>query len=182
MSNLALKNLAHLNTLDPSGILLDIIRQLEKAHNNAAAQVNASPVGVTSAPPQISAVKHEVLTAGVHKLTAVDNNPVRRGIHYIFEISTTPDFVPGTVTVLPPSTSRTAIVPTGAGPIFSRGYSQYQTSAPSLPVYAGAAVDAGGAARTGNLSGTGSGTESSNDPQAGAGFGFDPSRVPRLPR
>src|SRR6185369_6456682 len=167
MPNLALKNLAHLNTLDPSGILYRMFKQLEDAHNNAAQQTNASPVGVTDPPPQISSVKHEVLTAGTHKLTAEDNNPVNRGIHYIFEISTTKDFVPGTITVLPPSASRTAIVTTGAGAIFSRAYSQYQTSAPSSPVYAPSPVDAGGGARIATLGGTGSGTEPSNDPQAG---------------
>lgn len=176
MPNLALKNLAHLKTLDPTGILYDMVKQLEAAHNNIGAQVNAAPVGTTDAPPQIGAIHAEIMTAGVHKITITDNSPVSRGVQYFAEGSTTPDFKSGSVITIPMGPSRVAIVPTGAGAIHWRGFHQYPTSAPSDPVYAAAAVDAGGGARIASLSSPGSGTEPSLDPQPGAGFGFDPTR------
>lgn len=183
MPNLALAELQHLNTIDPSGRLLKMMQQLEGAVNNVGGQVNAAPVGSTGAPPKISSVTAVALSAGVHKVQIHDNNPATRGLEYHFEFSTTQNFEPGTVVLSQSGPSRDHIISLGAGPIFWRAYSQYGgASPPSAPVYAGGSVDAGGGARTAAITGAGSGTESSLQPQPGAGFGFTPDRSPRLPK
>lgn len=179
MPSLALADLQHLNTIDPSGRLLEIVRKLEAGVNNVAVQTNAAPVGVPEPPPQVSAVNVQVLAPGIHQVNAVDNAPVRRGITYHFEMSTTPNFQTGTFVLATSGPSRTAIVPTGAGPLFWRAYSQYMTSDPSAPTYAQGSVDAGGGVRSASLGGTGSGTEPSVQPQGGAGFGSNVNRLPR---
>lgn len=183
MAKLKSSQLQHLLTIDPSGILLKIIREHEDAINNVGGQVNASPVGVTEAPPQISSVSVVALSAGVHKVQIQDNSPATRGLGYHFEFSTTKNFEPGTVVLSQSGPSRDHIITLGAGPIFWRAYSQYGgASPPSAPVYAPVAVDAGGNTRTVPITGAGSGTESSVQSQPGAGFGFNPDRSPRLPR
>lgn len=153
---------------------------LMSAVNNISTQGNTNPNGPVAAPPQISAVTAKVLSPGVHQVSIEDNSPVNRGIIYHFELSTTPHFETGTVVLAQSGPSKDAIVNTGAGPLFWRGFSQYLTSDPSLPVYAGAAVDAGGAARTTPLTGAGSGTEPISKPQGGAGFGFTSNRPDQL--
>jgi hypothetical protein len=180
MPNLALPDLQHLHTIDPSGRLYNIIKQLENAHNNVGSQVNASPSGTTAAPPQVSAVSATPISAGVLHVQIQDNNPVTRGLWYHYEISTTQDFQVGTVIHAGATPSRDLLIPAGGGAIFARAYSQYLTSPPSDPVHAPAAVDPGGTARNGFV-GAGSGTEPSTTPQPGAGFGFNPDRSPKLP-
>ncbi|HEV8491034.1 MAG TPA: hypothetical protein VGR76_02140 [Candidatus Angelobacter sp.] len=181
MPNLAISDLQHLNTIDPSGRLLKIVKQLENAHNNMGKQVNASPVGTTSAPPNISAVAAAPFSPGVLHVQIKDNNPVTRGLWYHYEISTTQDFQVGTVLHAGSTPSRDFLIPAGGGPIFARAYSQYTTSAPSQPVSAPAAVDPGGTVRNA-FTGAGSGTEGLTSPQPGAGFGFNPDRGSPLPR
>lgn len=176
MPKLALKQLPHLNTVDPTGITLSIVKQVEMAINNLGAQLAASPVGVQAPPPQIAAVSAEAFAPGIHKVTIQDNSPVQRGVWYHYEASTTPEFRVGTTILSGTSQSRVHFASLGTGPVFWRAYSQYQASAPSDPVAAPAAIDAGGGARTGTFSGTGSGTEGSIQAQPGAGFGFNPDR------
>lgn len=179
MPKLALAELQHLNTLDPTGRLKKMFEQMQNALNNAAEQVNASPVGTTAAPPQISAIQVVPKGGGVHQVTIQDNNPVTRGISYFAEYSLDANF--STFTTIPMGPSRQLDIPAGTGSLNWRGYSQYQTSAPSAPVYHEIAVNSTGATASAaaGIAGTGSGTEPSVQPQGAAGFGFNPNRVPR---
>jgi len=181
MPRLAIAESVHLNRIDPSGQLFALMKKYEDAINNIAAQANANPAAPqASAPPQISSVNASVLAPGILHLQVQDNNPVTRGIWYHYEISTTPDFQIGTVIHAGATPSRDLLVNVGAGAVYARAYSQYLTSPPSSPVPAPAAVDPGGGTRTGSVSGAGSGTEPSLQPQPGAGFGNTPSRLPRF--
>ena len=182
MPKLALSDLQHLNTLDPSGRLLAMMKKLEQGINNTAQQVNASPVGATEAPPQISGIAVVPKGGGVHQVTLQDNNPVNRGIFYFADYSQDPNF--STFTTVNMGPSRQIDVPAGTGDLHWRGYSQYQTSPPSEPVYHGVAVNSTGttASAAAGIAGTGSGTEPSVQPQGAAGFGFNPDRSPRLPQ
>lgn len=170
----------HLLTIDPSGILLKIIRDQEDAINNVGAQVNAAPVGSTDAPPQISAVTVVPKGGGVHQVTIQDNNPVNRGISYFAEYSADPNF--STFTTVPMGPSRQMDVPAGTGALNWRVYSAYPTSAPSDPIYHAGAVNSTGATANAaaGIAGTGSGTEPSLQPQGAAGFGFNPGRLPKF--
>lgn len=179
MAKLALADLQHLNTLDPSGRLLKIVQQLQHGLNNAAEQVNASPVGSTEAPPQISAIAVVPKGGGVHQVTIQDNNPVNRGIAYFAEYSADANF--STFTTVPMGPSRQIDVPAGTGNLNWRGYSAYPTSPPSAPIYHGVAVNSTGttASAAAGIAGTGSGTEPSVQPQGAAGFGINPNRLPK---
>jgi hypothetical protein len=179
MAKLKSSQLQHLLTIDPSGILLKIIREHEDAINNAASQVNASPVGTTEAPPQVSGVSVVPKGGGVHQVTIQDNNPVTRGISYFAEYSLDANF--STFTTVPMGPSRQLDIPAGTGALNWRVYSAYQTSAPSTAVYHDVAVNSTGttASAAAGIPGTGSGTEPSVQPQGAAGFGFNPNRLPR---
>lgn len=181
MAKFAPANANYINRIDPSGYLLSLLQKHEDAISNIAAQTNANPGGPSAqAPSKISSVAATVLSPGNLKVEVQDNNPATRGLWYHYEVSTSPDFEVGTVIHAIATPSRTAILPVGGGAVYARAYSQYLTSPPSTPVAAPAAVDPGGTARTGSISGSGSGTESSLQAQPGAGFGFTPIRIPRL--
>lgn len=145
-----------------------------------AQQTNANPTGSVQAPPQISSVSVSFPAPGVHQVSIQDNNPVSRGIVYHFEASTTADFSQPILVQSGPSRDHVNFY--GKGPLFWRGFSQYPASPPSAPVYLGTptsptAADAGGAiARTGDLGGSGSGSEPTSNFRGGAGFGFDANR------
>lgn len=158
----------------------DEFSKLELAFNTVNSQTNANPLGQVEPPPQVSSVSVVAKGGGVHQVTIQDNNPVTRGISYFAEYSTDPQF--STFSVVPMGPSRQIDVPAGTGNVYWRGYSSYPTSAPSEAVYHGGAVNSGGttASAAAGVAGTGSGTEPSTQPQGGAGFGFNPNRLPRL--
>ena len=157
----------------------DEFSKFELAFNTVNQQINANPMGPVAAPSQISAIAVTPKGGGVHQVTIQDNSPVSRGISYFAEYSQDPAF--GTFTTVPMGPSRQIDVPAGTGNIFWRAYSSYPTSSPSDAVYHGVAVNSGGATASAaaGIAGTGSGTEPSTQPKGGAGFGFDPDRVPR---
>lgn len=159
----------------------DEFSRLELALNTISQQTNANPLGPVAPPPQISSISVTPKGGGVHQVTIEDNSPVNRGINYFAEYSTSPDF--STFSVVPMVSSRQLDVPVGTGNVFWRGYSAYGTGSPSTPVYHGVAVNSTGATASAaaGVPGTGSGTEPSVQPQGGAGFGFTPTRGPRLP-
>jgi len=162
--------------------MYEAITDLMQAIQNTSGQTNANPNGKVDPPPQITSIKAESLAPGIHKVQIIYNNPVQRGIIYHFEFSDNADFRAGSTILSQSGPSRDHIVNLGAGNIFWRGFSQYPTSAPNSPVYAPAPLDAGGAARTAPITGTGSGTDDSELPRGAAGFGFTADRSPRLPR
>lgn len=159
--------------------LYEAFYDLMTAVSNTSDQTNSNPNGPVPAPPQVSSVTAVALAPGLHHVQVEDNSPVQRGVIYHFEFSLFANFPTGTVILAQSSPSRDALINTGAGGIFWRAYSQYPTSAPSPPVYASGAVDAGGSARLVGISGAGSGTEPSVRPLGGAGFGFNTNRLPR---
>lgn len=190
---------AFMRDLDPSGKLEIWAKSFMASLNNAAKQVNASPVGVTDPPPQISALN---VTGGgsIHRIAIQDNNPINRGVNYHVEWDVTPQFTsPKQITMGP---DRNKDLQLGInGPVYFRAYSSHPTSAPSDPVYFGtqsspvgvsagnlslsvAGVTAGAATVTAvgavvgppPLPSAGTGTEPSQFPQGSAGFGFDPTR------
>lgn len=201
-------DISFLKDIDPSGRLTDLVKQLIDAHNNIGRQTNASPVGSTAAPPKISAL-NVVGGGSFHRISIEDNNPVPRGIQYHVEWDTSPQFTsPKQITLGPDKNLDTQLGVNGL--IYWRGYSSLGAqSPPSEPVYFGGAnnptgVDAGtvtlavtatvsGSNATGTATGhlvgpaplpnAGSGTEPSQFPQSGAGFGFsgDRGNSPRLP-
>jgi len=185
MGRLNSSQLQHLLTVDPTGILYQIVKSHQEAINNLGSQTNAQPVGSTQAPPQISRITATPKGGGVHQVTIFDNNPVQRGIRYFAEYSADPNF--STFSVVAMSTSRQIDVPAGTGDLFWRAYSQYPTSPPSLPVYHGGtipvAVNSTGATASAaaGIPGTGSGTDQNLQPQGGSGFGINPDRSPKLP-
>lgn len=160
----------------------DEFSKLELAFNTVNQQVNANPLGDVAPPPQISGVVVTPKGGGVHQVTIQDNNPVNRGAVYFAEYSLDPNF--STFTTVSMGPSRQIDVPAGTGNLNWRGYNSYPTSAPSAPVYHGAAVNSTGATASAaaGIAGTGSGTEPSVQPQGAAGFGFNPDRGSRLPR
>ncbi len=182
MGELRLNHLQHVSS-DISPRLADDLGKLQDAINRIARQTNANPTALKiDPPPKISAVAVSQLQPGVAKVVVTDNSPVQRGVWYHFEASTTHDFQVGTTILSGTQQSRVHLAPVGGGALYWRAYSQYLTSDPSEPVAASGSFDAGGSARTGNLSGTGSGTEPSQQAQPGAGFGFTGERGPRLPQ
>ena len=170
-------NTAFMREIDPSGKLEAWAKKLMDSHNNAARQANVAPVGSVEAPPQISSLQ-VTAAGGVHAAVITDNNPVNQGIIYHFERSSTPDFQTGTTHLAQsgPSRSLTGHF-AGNSDVYWRGYSQYQSSPPSAPVYFGSEaaptkVNAGGAiAGPTPPASTGSGTDQGVLPQGGLGFG-----------
>jgi hypothetical protein len=172
------RNLEYIRGRDPK--LYEAIYDLMQGIRNTSDQTNANPNGTVAAPPQITSIGAVALAPGVHKVQIVDNSPVKRGIIYHFEFSNTPNFQQGTVVLSQSGPSRDHIITLGAGAIHWRGFSQYPTGDPSAPVYADAPLDAGGAARTAGITGTGSGTDDSLNPRSGGGFGSTLERLPGL--
>lgn len=165
---------------DPSGRMYELMRQLIDSHNHVARQVNASPVGIMDSPPPISSI-NAVGAGGNHAVVITDNNPVKQGIIYHFEYSSSPNFPTGQVYLAQsgPSRSLTGFA-LGKGKFFWRGYSQYPGSPPSAPVYYGTQSNPTGVDAGGSITGpaappsTGSGTDQGLFPQGGQGFGPGP--------
>lgn len=146
-------------------------------------QVNATPQGITPAPPSISALS---VTAadGIFDVQIQDSNPVSRGIEYFLEYSTTASFAQPVVIHV--GTTRNWRGMLGARTLFFRAYSQYPTSGPSPSVYFGSASNPTAVPGGGALAGpapqasTGSGTASGNGLSGGQGYGTESKRNPRL--
>jgi hypothetical protein len=173
------RNLEYIRQASPK--TYEAIHDLMQAIANISNQGNTNPNGPVDPPPAISSISAVALAPGVHKVQIVDNNPVRRGIIYHFEFSTTENFQPGTVVLAQSGPSRDLIITLGAGPTFWRGFSQYPTSDPSEAVYVAGSVDAGGAARNVAITGAGSGSDGTLQQRNGGGFGFQTERNPKLP-
>lgn len=141
-------------------------------------QVNATPGGVTPAPPQISAIA-VVAADGVFNVQIQDNNPVNRGIEYFIEFSTSPG---GPWTVIALGASRNWAGFLGSQTLYWQAYSQYPTSDPSEPLLFGGSSSPGAVVGGGALAGpsplpsAGSGTAPTNGQSGGSGFGKQPFR------
>ena len=154
MANLRTPNLDWLKSIDPQALpgdfgqrLWEIVTSHQKAINATASQTNATAIGSTPAPPQISAVNVVGNANGVFDVQIQDNNPVQQGINYFVEYSQTPNFAQPYVLDLGPS--RNVHVNLGTIALYFRAYSQYRTSPTSAAVYFGPsssplAVTAGG--------------------------------------
>jgi hypothetical protein len=174
-----LKNQAQIKGLNP--YLYESLVDLQAQVNSAASQVNAQPDGQnTAAPPAISSVQ-VTAAQGVFDIVIQDNNPVKRGVVYFVEWSTTAAFNQPRVIYLGPSRDWRGFL--GNQTLFFRAFSQYvETSGPSSPVYFGSLAQptpvAGGGSISGPVpqAGAGSGTAPTDGKTPGAGFGLTPSR------
>jgi hypothetical protein len=140
-------------------------------------QVNATPAGITPAPPIVSALS--VMAAdGIFDAQIQDNNAVQRGVVYFLEYSLVASG-PWTVISLGPSRNWRGML--GNQTFFWRAYSQYPTSEPSSPIYFGGinnptGVVGGGAAGPTPQAPGGSGTSPSNGLSGGEGYGRQHAR------
>ena len=175
--NLSVRHLDYIRTKDAR--LYDAISDIKAGIERMARQLVANPSGEVGAPPTPSSLS-VTASNGSFAATIFDNNPVLRGIVYFLEVATGPTFDnPVLIVFLGPSRQWTGFL--GSGTYYFRAFSQYPTSAPSLPVYFGSANSPTGVAGGGTLAaptptGTGSGTASSNGYQGGAGYGFTTER------
>lgn len=173
MGNATYRNRNYIIQKDPR--FAEALDDVLGAVNNTAAQVVASPSGVTAAPPDISQV---TVTAadGIFDAAIKDGSPINRGINYFLEYSTDIGFTTPTVVDLGASRNWRRFL--GDLTLYWRAYSAYPTSASSRPVYFGnptAVVGGGAAGPTPNPS-SGSGTGSDDGQDGGAGFGSLPER------
>lgn len=172
--------LALLSRMNPR--LGALLQRVISGVNTSARNAGVSAVGQSSPPPPPTAVTVKTSGEMVH-LSIADNGPVRRGIRYFSEVSTSPDY--SNPLVIDHGTSRTShpfTLPTmnddgEAHSFYMRSYSQMPGSPPSAPVELGAPVTLGGATKMTLLQSTGSGTASANGSQGGYGLGRFPQRT-----
>jgi hypothetical protein len=176
-------DLSQLKNIDPSGRLEAIISSLIESHNHVAAQVNASPVGVTQPPSPVAAVT--VTGGGGFHAVSITDSEQSRGKKYFLEWDTNPNFPNPQAEYLGPVRQfRRNLGVTGK--VFFRAVPAFQTSAPAEPTYNGTAVAPVGvdanavSALPGIAASTGTGSEPSLLPQGASGFGFNAGRN-RLP-
>lgn len=179
-------DLSYLKDLDPSGRLEATLRSIVDSHNHVAAQVNASPVGVTKPPAPVAAM---AVTGGggFHAVTITDSEQ-SRGKNYFVEWDTSPNFPNPQAEYLGPVRQLRKNLGV-QGKVFFRTIPAFPTSGPAEPTYLGTAVAPIGV--DANLiaalpfigASTGTGSEPSLLPQGASGFGFnDDAGGNRIPR
>lgn len=130
-----IRNLPFLRSLPFGDRLVESLQDLQTGIKNISQQINAHPDSQTQAPPpQINALK-VTASGGVAHVQVIDNNAIYRGIEYHVQYSTDPSFSSPVTAHMGPS--RDIRIPVGAGPLYYRAFSDYQTSSPSTPVYHG---------------------------------------------
>jgi hypothetical protein len=156
--------------------LYDAFQSITKKLGNLSVQGNASLQGPENAPPpQVNSV-NVTASGGVAHIQIIDNNEnLYRGVRYHVQYATDAGF--SAPCNGPSGPSRDIRIPVGNQPLFYRVFSDYPTSAPSVPVYHGGAfpiaIAATGTDQPPIPSGQGSGT---GRPGQISGYGTVPWR------
>lgn len=166
-----------------------ILRKIIDAVNSLATNVGASAVGKLPPPPPVNSIQVQgtqsgnVITAPSEHLhfTLTHNGEVKKGIQYITEIATEPNFL--APHILDHGASRSGFIhlpsQTNEGiaqTYYLRSYAQYHGSDPAKPTVLGGLAGATQIKMTGTskctlLPSTGSGTASPAGTQGGKGLG-----------
>jgi hypothetical protein len=169
-----------------------LISRIIKAVNQTASSSGVAPVGQSSPPTAPEALK--VTAAGeLAHIQITHNAPINRGVQYLTEVSTNPQFAQPLI--IDHGCSRTSHpinlpTKTAAGATHSyyfRSYSQYHGSPPSDYVVFGGSgsptpVTMIGSTQMDLLPSTGSGTASPNGSQGGSGLGKVAQRPAQGPK
>ena len=167
-----------------------ILQRIIDAVNSLATNIGASAVGKLPPPPPINSIQVQgtqsgnIITASSEHLhfTLTHNGPVSKGVQYISEIATDPNFL--APHILDHGASRSGFVhlPTFQSDgltkqtYYLRSYAQYHGSDPQKPTVLGGLGSATQIQMTGTsamdlLPSTGSGTASPSGTQGGKGLG-----------
>ena len=153
--------------------LADALDAIQAAVNTIAAKTGADPVGPTQPPPTVSALNVSKLSDGSLQAVIQDQNPIKWGIHYFLEHSTTPNFSQPHVIHLGQSRQWSGPDISKSFPYW-RAYSMYPgQQEQSTPIYHNGII-----ATALVQPSTGSGTASGNGTQGGQGFGTVALRMP----
>jgi hypothetical protein len=171
------------------------------AINTLATNTSTSAIGKLPAPSPIEAINvsggvlsHGIITcpSEILHLTLTHNAPIQKGIQYITEISTEPNFLQPHV--VDHGCSRSAFVPLptqdasgNTQTYYLRSYAQYHGSDPCKPLTLGGLTGAIGIQMTGSsktslLPSTGSGTAQATGQQGGKGLGIVLNRPAPRPK
>jgi hypothetical protein len=157
-------------------------QKVQKQLTNISLQANVSLASSQNEPPpQVNALS-VTASGGVAHVQVTDNNQnIYRGIHYHVQYAADPGFANPITFHMGPS--RDARIPVGTQPLYWRAFSDYPTSAPSIPVYHGGstpqAIAAIGTEQPAIPAGMGSGTGTSTQI---SGFGPIPWRGANPPK
>lgn len=160
--------------------------------NQVGQAVGADPIGETSPPAGPNGVTVKANGEMVH-VAITDNSPLNRGVQYLTEYATEPNFLQPWVIDHGSSRNHTITLPTktdggtATHNWYFRSYSQYAGSKPSAPVTYGGAASPTAIALTGSTELTlppsnGSGTGSPNGSQGGSGLGKYATRAAQGPK
>ena len=168
----------------------NLFARIISAVNSLAKNVGASAVGKVEAPPPINSIQvqgtqiNNVMTvqSELLHLTLTHNGELNKGVQYIHEISTEPNFLAPHIIDAGSSRSLFAHLPAldNNGKIqtyYHRAYPQYHGSDPQKPTVLGGLasptqIQMTGTSKTTLLPSTGSGTASANGTQGGHGLGI----------
>ena len=168
MPDLSTRNKAWIRQNFPQ--IAEALDDHERAINNTAAQVNASPVGLTPA-PRPHAANSVAGGAGILDVSVTDNSQQYQGNQHFFDYSTD-GFK--TFHTQPMGPSKNWRGSKGTGTFQVRSYTQYPTSGPSQMLYH-APVSTAGTTEPAMQAGQGSGTGT-------AGFGQQPYNATTPPK
>ena len=172
-----------------------LLKRIIAAVNSLAQNTGAAAVGKLSPPPPINSIQVQgeqsgnIITAPSEHLhwTLAHNGEVKKGVQYISEIATEPNFLAPHVVDHGSSRSGFLHLPTYLNDgvtkqtYYLRSYAQYHGSDPAKPTVLGGLAGATQIIMTGNspstlLASTGSGTASHTGQQGGKGLGVDLTR------
>lgn len=168
-----------------------LFQKIINAVNNLANSASVSAVGKLSAPPPVDSVDvHGTFDADTNTITAPDNilhftmthnQAIKKGVQYISEIDTDPNFTQPHIVDHGCSRSGFVSLPatsdgTSKNAYYLRTYAQYHGSDPSAPTVVGGQAGAtkiilGGTSQGSLLASKGSGTASPTGTQGGKGLG-----------
>ena len=167
-----------------------LLKRIIQGINDLAKNVGASAVGKVEAPPPINSIQvqgtqiNNVMTvqSEILHLTLNHTQELNKGVQYIHEISTEPNFLAPHIIDAGSSRSLFAHLPAldNNGKIqtyYHRAYPQYHGSDPQKPTVLGGLasptqIQMTGTSKTTLLPSTGSGTASANGTQGGHGLGI----------
>jgi hypothetical protein len=182
------KFLQALFSKDPDTAIL--LRRVISGVNNLAKQLGANPIGNSDPPKPINNINVKGTLSGgtltcpgeLLHFTLDHNAEISKGIHYVSEIATDPNFSQPHVIDHGASRTHTMVLPTllddnaTAQTYYLRSYPQYRGSKPQTPTVFGGLSGAikikmSGTTAATLLPSTGSGTAQNNGQQGGYGLG-----------
>ena len=171
-----------------------LLKRIIDAVNSLAKNVGASAVGKVDPPPPVNSIQVQGAQNGntitcpseVLHLTVAHNGEVNKGVQYIHEISTEPNFLAPHIIDTGCSRSLFVHLPSqdsNGNPqvYYHRAYAQYHGSDPQKPTVLGGLANPTqivmtGSSKTSLLTSTGSGTASPQGTQGGHGLGVVTTR------